>query len=252
MNTLTLAWYKACFDLRAEIAKGGLGMLWLILEPLLYLGALSIVFIAIRQQSDDGFIQFLFVGLVVWKWFAMSLGQGSNAIVGHTGLMRQVYIPKVFFPLVSLMVNFFKFMIVFFLLIAALLVSGFEISIVWSALPVLFMVQLLLLMSVVFFLSWLVCYIPDVKMIVDNSLLFLFFLSGVLFDVSKAPESIQAYLNLNPMLLLIDSFRSVLLEDTWPDWQALIVVVICSLVLLGLSVWLLYKFDQKLPKVVLR
>ncbi|NQY25928.1 MAG: ABC transporter permease [Piscirickettsiaceae bacterium] len=247
-----LAWYKATFDLRAEIARGSLGMLWLILEPLLYLGSLSVVFIAIKQQSDDGFIQFLFVGLVIWKWFAMSISQGANAIVGHTGLMRQVYIPKMFFPLVSLMINFFKFAIVFCLLLVVLFFSGIEISIVWSVLPVLLLVQFLLLMSLVFFLSWLICYIPDVKMIVDNSLMFLFFLSGVLFDVSKAPESIQAYLKLNPMLHMINAFRSVFLKNEWPDWQALLIVTVCSSILFLLAAWLLHKHDRKIPKVVLR
>lgn len=246
-----LSWRKASFDLRAEVARGSLGMLWLVLEPLLYLGALSIVFMAIKQQADN-FIQFLFVGLVVWKWFAMSVGQGANAIVGHTGLMRQVYIPKIFFPLVSLMVNFFKFGIVFCLLLVVLFLSGSEVSIVWISLPALFLVQFLLLMSLVFFFSWLVCYVPDVKMIIDNSLLFLFFLSGVLFDVTKAPESIQTYLGLNPMLHIINAFRAVLLRNEWPDWQALLVIVICSSILLWFATWLLHKHDRKIPKVVLR
>jgi lipopolysaccharide transport system permease protein len=252
MCNFEIIWYKTYFDLKAEVARGSLGVLWLVLEPLLYLGALSVVFIAIRQRTDEGFLAFLFVGLVVWKWFAMSVSQGSNSIVGHAGLMRQVYIPKTFFPLVSLGVNFVKFFIVFCLLMTALLALGFEANLTWLSLPALLMIQLLFLASVTFTISWSVCYIPDIKMVVDNSLLFLFFLSGILFDISKAPDYIRDYLYLNPVLIIIDSFRTVLLKGEWPNWSPLLIVVLGSLLLLLLSIRLLHKHDRKIPKVVLR
>jgi len=252
MKGFELVWYKAYFDLKSEAARGSLGILWWILEPLLYLGALSVVFIAIRQRADGDFLAFLFVGLIIWKWFAASISQGSNAIAGHTGLMRQVYIPKVLFPLVSLLVVFFKFLIVFVLLLAGLVAFGFSPNISWVALPVLMFIQLLMLAGATFFLAWLVCYLPDMKLIIDNSLLFLFFLSGILFDISKAPDGVREYLYLNPLLQMIDAFRAVLLFGRWPNWQPLGVLFLCSLLMLMLSMLLLKRHDRKIPKVVLR
>lgn len=252
MNNIEIIWYKAYFDLKAESARGGLGIFWWVLEPLLYLGALSVVFIAIRQRTDEDFIAFLFVGLVVWKWFASSVSQGSNAIAGHTGLMRQVYIPKYFFSCTVLLVNTFKFSIVFLLLLMALLFLGTEPSLAWLSLPLLILVQMLMLLGIGMTLAWVVCYVPDVKVIVDNCMLFLFFLSGVIFDISKAPEGIREYLYLNPELIMIDAFRAVLLHGNWPDWTRLTGVSLLSVLLVLMGAYLLKKYDRKIPKVVLK
>ena len=59
------------------------------------------------------------------------------------------------------------------------------------------------------------------------------FLSGVFFDIGQL-EGTLAYdiLSLNPMYILIESYRQVLLQQQWPDWQGLIQVMIWSAFLL--------------------
>jgi hypothetical protein len=58
-------------------------------------------------------------------------------------------------------------------------------------LPVLVLTQLLLIMSVTCLLAALTPFFPDLRAILDNILLMLFFLSGVFFDISRLPASIQ-------------------------------------------------------------
>ncbi|RMG92893.1 MAG: ABC transporter permease [Zetaproteobacteria bacterium] len=247
----SLVWFKAVADLRAEAARSYLGALWWILEPVLYLAAFYIVFKSMRQSADD-VVSFLLCGLVVWKWFASTVMQGGNSIIRSAALMRQVYIPKYVFPLSTILANAFKFLFVFTLLILFLLLMGYSPSAIWCWLPALLIVQFLLVSAVALLLSALIPFIPDISDLLGNVILLLFFLSGVIFDISKAPEAIQAYLYLNPMAILVEDFRIVLVQGIAPEPVPLVAIALGSVFTLGVGSWLLLRYDRIYPKRILR
>jgi len=168
----------------------------------------------------------------------------------NIGLIRQVYIPKQVFPAMVVMTSTMKFLIVFVLLIAFLIVTGKSPSAAWLALPVLMGLQLLVTLAIGSVLASIVPFIPDLKLIVDNGMILLFFLSGVFFDISSASPQVKSYLYLNPMVLIIENYRKVLLDGVWPDWFLLSTVFLISLAGLALGWHLLLKFDRTYVKVI--
>ena len=247
----SLIWYQSLSDLRAEAAKGFLGILWWVLEPVLYMAAFYVVFTVLKQREDDA-VQFLLSGLVVWKWFAGSVGQGTNSIIKGAGLMRQVYIPKFVFPCVSIVSNTFKFLIVFLLLLLFLFVAGTQFSLAWFTLPLLLVIEFLFVAAVVTFVAAITPFLPDVKVVINNLVMLMFFLSGVIFDISKAPDELKFYLYLNPMTTLVEDFRLVLLEGVFPEWQPLVLISTVSILGLVGSGYILTRFDRVYPKRILR
>jgi lipopolysaccharide transport system permease protein len=249
---LELVLYKAYVDLRAESSRGYLGILWWIIEPVMYMAAFYVVFTAIRMRGDVDFVVFLLTGLVVWKWFASTLMLGANSISVNTGLMMQVYLPKYIFPLVAIAINLFKFLIVFLLLLAFLLAYGIHIEISWIALPLLILVQLLLITGVSMLFAAILPFVLDLKPLLENMILMLFFLSGVIFDIHHAPESIQAYLYLNPMVTIIESYRNILLYGIMPDWEMLAIISLLSLTAIIIAFGMLKYFDKTYAKYLIR
>lgn len=247
----SLIWFKAVADLRAEASRNYLGALWWVLEPVLYMAAFYIVFESMRQSTDDA-VSFLLCGLVVWKWFASTVLQGANSIVKSAALMRQVYIPKYVFPCSTILANAFKFLFVFGLLIVFLLLMSYTPSSLWCWLPGLLIVQFLLASAVALLLSALIPFVPDLSDLMGNAILLLFFLSGVIFDISRAPETIQFYLYLNPMAILVEDFRNVLVQGISPDPVPLLMIAFGSLLTLGVGLLLLFRFDRIFPKRILR
>jgi len=247
----SLIWYKAVSDLRAEAARGYLGILWWVIEPILYMAAFYVVFSILRQQQED-VVEFLLCGLVVWRWFAGSLGQGSNSLANAANLMRQVYIPKFIFPCVSVASNALKFLVVLMILLLFLMLSGTEITAAWAALPVVLLVELFVIAATVCFVAAIVPFLPDIQVIVSNVILLLFFLSGVIFDINQAPEDFKFYLYLNPMVTLVEDTRLVLIQGIVPDWQPLIIISVVSLFLLWVAAYILVRFDKIYPKRLLR
>jgi lipopolysaccharide transport system permease protein len=72
----------------------------------------------------------------------------------------------------------------------------------------------------------------------------------VFFDTSRLDPEIQKWLNLNPMAVLIQQFRGVLLHAQTPDWAALGIVALVSLILTVTGLALLNHYNRKLPNYV--
>ncbi len=241
---------RARAGLRAEASRGYLGMLWWILEPILYMAIFYIVFAHLLPRGDENFIVFLLSGLIVWKWFHSTVITGSNSLMANAGLMNQVYLPKIIFPLTAVAINTFKFLIILSLFLIFLQFTTAKTSLIWGLLPVLILTQLLLIVAVTSLFAAIMPFFPDLKVIMENILMMFLFLSGIFFDISKLPESIQGYLWLNPMAVMISMYRKLLLGGTSPDWHQLLGVTLFSILIMGAAVWLLLRFDRLYPKII--
>lgn len=245
-----LVFQNAISGLRAEASRGYLGVLWWVIEPVMYMGIFYIVFAHIFNRSDEKFIMFLLTGLIVWKWFQATINTGSNSLIANASLMNQVYLPKIVFPLTIIAINTFKFLIVLILFLTFFQFTSISPSIAWTFLPVLILTQLLLIAAVASLFAAIMPFFPDLRVILDNILMMLFFLSGIFFDITKFPMSIQGYLWLNPMATLITMYREILLNGIPPDWLQLFLIMSFSFSILLLAVWLFNHFDRIYPKII--
>jgi len=53
------------------------------------------------------------------------------------------------------------------------------------------------------------------------------------------------------MATLINAYRQVLLNGLWPDWQSLVVIVVCSFVGICFARYVLRRFDHDYPKLMM-
>jgi len=247
---IDLVFQKAWAGLRAEAARGYLGVIWWVLEPVMYMTVFYIVFVHLFKRGDENFILFLLTGLIAWKWFNTTISTGSNSIVASAGLMNQVYLPKIVFPLTTIAINTFKFLIILIIFLVFLQFMSIKLSPVWAFLPILIIAQLLLITGVTSLLAGIMPFFPDLKFILDNVLMMMLFLSGIFFDITKLPANVKVYLLLNPMATLIVMYRKILINGTPPNWQYLLYVLSFSLMVLFLALWLLRRFDRVYPKII--
>ena len=247
---LSLILQKAAADLISEARRGYLGVLWWVIEPVIYMSVFYLIFVVVFDRGGEDHVAFLLTGLVVWKWFAASIPQCSNCISVNVGLIRQVYIPKYVFPAMVVTNSTMKFLIVFVLLLLFLIFTGKSPSVEWFALPVLMGLQLLVTLAIGSVLAAFVPFVPDLRLLIDNGMTLLFFMSGIFFDISSASPELKTYLYLNPMAGIIDNYRAVLLDGVWPDWPMLGTVFSVSLPGLALGGYLLRRFDRTYIKVI--
>ncbi|QKE65040.1 ABC transporter permease [Aquipseudomonas campi] len=251
MNYKEILLYGVYSDLRTEVARRFLGFLWWVIEPIMYMATFYLVFGLALRQGGPEYVPFLLTGMVAWKWFDGSVRQASVAITMNAGLIQQIYVPKSLFPLIQIFSNTFKFLIVLLLLLAFVLFLGKKPSLHWFALiPVIF-TQLYLIIAFGLLLAALIPFAHDLKQVVDNALMLMMFLSGIFFSADRLPESVRWLFELNPMVLMIDAYRTVLLNNQWPDAKHLLYVVAIATPPLVFALLFIRKNERRYPKLML-
>lgn len=247
----SLVLYKTYADLRAEAARTYVGFLWWIVEPLASMLVYYVVFSVILSRGGENYVAFLFIGVVPWRWFQTTIMKGSGSIVSSRGLMQQVYLPKIVLPLVSLLSDLAKFVVVFLILLVYVVVTGLPIGETYLALPLVLLVQLVFVLGMTLIVAACTPFLPDLRYVLQNVTRLWFFLSGVFYDLEIFSERAQVYLRLNPMAVLLDSYRDIMLRGEWPDVSRLMAILAVSLVLVIVGVWLLVRYDYVYPKLKL-
>ena len=250
MKYLDIILFKTWADLRSEVSRAYIGFLWWFLEPILYMGAFYLVFGLGLRMGGEGFVYFLLCGLVPWKWFASTVGNGSKAIEAGAGMIHQVYLPKVVLPTIVVCINTVKFLMILSILVIFLVINGIEMSMPWISLfPVVFC-QFALVWSLTSLGAAILPFVPDLRYVIDNGLLLLMFVSGVFFSIDSLNEPIRSLLYLNPVAVLLDAYRTVLLDSNWPSWSALANILVLSCLISSLALWILMALDRRYPKVL--
>jgi len=243
--------YKTYADLRAENQRTYMGFLWWIFEPIMYMTVFYVVFALALQNNKEDFVPFLLIGLSIWQWMKSCLTHGSESILNNSQLMQHVYLPKVIFPTISIFTNSVKFIFIFILLILYLWSEGYHPTLSYLALPLVLLVELLFIIAVTYLMAAIVPFIPDVRFVLENFLQAVFFMSGIFFTVSAIPEKYQVWFYLNPMASLIESFRTILMHEQWPNFYHLAIISLLSVVVMVFALFLLRRFEYVYPKISL-
>jgi len=248
---LELVFYRANAELKREASRAYLGMLWWIIEPILYMSVFYVVFgVGLRKGGPD-FVVYLLTGLIVWKWLDSTVRTSSGVIASSVGLINQVYLPKIVLPAVILIANTYKFLIIFCLYLVFLIVLwDMPVTEHWFSLAPLLLIQFLLVFSVSGFASALVPILPDLKYIVDYGMTLMFFASGIFFDIRDLTPEIQSVLEYNPMVIFIEAYRGILLYQQTPDWSSVTNVLLVCITLMIVTLLLFKKLDRYYPRVV--
>lgn len=247
-NSIEFIFYKVYADIRAEAARSYLGLLWWLIEPVLYLGAFYVLFVMVLQRGGKDYVPTFLCGIVVWKWFASGLQGGSQSITTHRGLLLQVRVPKLVFPVIAVLGSMVRFIPVFLIFTVFILWYGINIKLAWLAAPILILIQFFLVVTTAMLVGSVTPFIPDLKAAINNGLLLLFFMSGIFFNINQVHEPLKSYLFLNPMAVLIDEYRNVMIRGVWPDIHRLTFVLAFSIITATLSFLLLKRLDQKFGK----
>jgi len=224
---------KLVLNLKSEASKTYLSYIWWLLEPALMVAVFYLVFAIFLARGTPDFIIFLVCGKIPFLWFSKSISNASRSIVVGRGLINQVSIPMPFFPLLVVFQDAFKQTIVFAFMFTFFAIYGLEISWVWLSVIFIILTQLLLISAMSLLVAAITPFLPDFKYLIGTALLALMFGSGIFYSYKDVllPQHQQLFL-MNPVANLLKNYRQVLMENTQPDWTALVVICLASVALI--------------------
>lgn len=218
------------FNLRYR--RAFLGWAWAIAEPLMRFAVLAYVFTQILPLDIPNYSAHLFSGLIAWSWFSAGLLSATNSAVERRELLMRPELPRSVVPLVAVLTDALDFLAALPILAFVLIQSG-TISPTALFLPVLMLVQLLLTVGLGFLLSAANVFLRDVRHMVLVGLNLLFYLTPIFYSVEVVPTGVQQLIKNNPITILIDCYRAILIDGQLPELgQFLVLAAGCTLVCL--------------------
>lgn len=244
-------------DFSTQHRNSFLGLAWSLLNPLLMVGVFSIVF-KIFRAAPQGAIQapfaiFFFCGLTLWNLFSASVSNSSSSIVGGGYLIQKVYFPREILPLSTV----FSAMITFAFEFLVLIVVMFSFGVIpdWHALlapiPVIIAIFLAYGFGLVFATANV--YFRDVEHFLSFGMLAWFWMSAVIYDtslVAERGETAYFIFNLNPVVPIIASFRSLLLAHQMPNWGWLGYSATWAVALMLGGMWFFNRHEQRFAELI--
>jgi lipopolysaccharide transport system permease protein len=219
-------------DVKLRYRRSVLGVAWSLLNPLLQLLVFQFVFSTVLPLNVPDYTAFLFIGILVWSWFQSSLISATSAVVDNGQLIRQPGFPESVLPVVSVVSNLINFVLAFPILLVFLILGHHTPTTATFGLPCIIAVQLLFTLSLGYLLAGVHVQFRDTQYLVGVILMLGFYLVPVFYQPRAIPARYQTLYNLNPMVHILNAYRSVLIGAHSPDWRALAVVSLASLIIL--------------------
>jgi lipopolysaccharide transport system permease protein len=228
-----------------------LGILWSFFNPVFMLIVYTFVFSVVfkARWSSDGdskteFALILFSGLIMYSLFAECVNRAPSLILGNVNYVKKVVFPLEILPLIAMLAALFHLLVSLVVwLIFYVLFFGMPHQTI-ALLPLVLLPLALFTLSMSWALASLGVYLRDISQIVVVLTTALMFLSPIFYPITALPAEFQALMHLNPLTLVIEATREVLVWGTIPDLHL-------WLIQLGISTflaWLGFAWFQKTRK----
>ncbi len=218
-----------------ERHKGALlGVGWNILSPLLQLAVFTVVFGYIfgsRWNKGDlpahlDFPLTFFAGQCVFQVFAECASRAPTLVSGRPNLVRKVVFPLEILPVTVVYAAVVHALISIGLLLVVLCIAGGFGMLRWqiALLPLVLVPLVMWSAGVAWALAAIGAFIRDVRHVVVVAVQLLMFLTPLFYQIDRIPEeqtAIRWCIEHNPLSVLVENARRVLLWGEWPQWAAL-------------------------------
>jgi len=244
-------------ELIREYSGTALGWAWAVIRPGIFIAIYYVAFaLGLRVSRDVGeysYFQWLLAGLIPWFYIRDVFVSGAGSIRKHRYLVTKIKFPISVIPTFISLSEFLVNILLMALMLLYFVVTGKGPDLYWLQLP------LYMLMLFFFFTLWsifagmLSTISKDFLQLVKSITMALFWLSGIIFDVSNVKNDLfQFILKLNPITTVINGCRNSLIYKEW-FWEnpgELLTFFLVSALMLILTVYVYGKLKDDIPDVL--
>jgi lipopolysaccharide transport system permease protein len=249
-----LLWLLSQRNVAALYRMSILGVGWAVFRPVLMAAIFTLVFgIMLGLNAETAGIPyplFAFAGLVPWTYFATSLANATNSVVGAQDMLTKVYFPRLVLPIASLSAAVVEVgiqcVILAVLMIAFQIAPGPQIAM----LPVCLALATAAALAGGVWLTALNVRYRDVHFILPFLTQALMYLCPIIYPVDQIPASWRTVYFLNPMAGVVEGFRWSLFGVGTPDWTMFGISTATTLLVLVSGLFYFSRTEQSFADII--
>lgn len=238
-------------QIRGKYRQTFLGVFWALVQPVSYMVVLNVFFslVGAVKTGTTPYPLILLSGVMAHQFFARAMSDGASSLVSNEGLLGKIYIPRIIFPVVAILVASVDLFIVFVFFLILLVLYGVVLDLHWNVLFIIPTMGLLALLSIGTAITFaaLGAKYRDLRLALPTVAQLLFFASPIFYSFSMIPAKYQIFVALNPLVGIIEGIRwSFLPHEPAPDPIHLVISFLISLVLLVFGLWYFQRVEREL------
>lgn len=218
-----LLYFLTWRDVKVRYKQTLLGAAWAILQPLLTMLIFTLLFGRLAGIKSGGipYPIFAYGGLLIWTFFANSVTNSGNSLVGSSNLITKIYFPRMIIPAAAVAASVVDLCLAFLVQIA--LMAYYRVHLTWAItmVPVLVILCTLLALGVGMWLSALNVKYRDIRYAIPFLIQLWMFASAVIYPLNMLPPKWQTILMFNPVAGIVENFRVALFAHQAFDWKSL-------------------------------
>jgi lipopolysaccharide transport system permease protein len=229
-----LLWELVSRGIKIRYKGSSLGILWSLIYSLTQLFIFNFMFRSVLGNSISDYPSYIFIGVLAWSWFQSSLFQGIDAFAANRELVGRPGFPVFILPIITILTNLIDFLIAVPFLLIFVVIGGGQLTSALLFLPAVTLLQFLLTLNLSYLFAILQVSFRNIGHFLNVMLRLGFFLTPVFYDTVIVPERYRQIYMLNPIVHLLNAYRTVILEGELPDFLALYFIGGLSIVLFPL------------------
>jgi len=231
-------------EVTARFQGSMLGLAWMVLTPLLTAAVFTFVFSAVfrarwglQQGSAFDFAIILLVGLAVHGIFAEAVGRAPALIIAHASYVTKVVFPLEILPVVALLTSLVNAGISLAIVVLGQLALNGVLHWTLIFLPLIMLPYLMFVLALLMFFAACGVFLRDLAQIVTLLITMSLFLTPIFYPLTAVPAAFQTAMRLNPLTLIVEQGRAVVVEGVLPDFLSLGLYFGCATLALAVSFW---------------
>lgn len=230
-------------------ARSKIKIAWCFLLPLMISIAISLIFKNVFNLKNEFASLIIISGYLFWQSFSQSFTRGLTLFTDERSFYKNLSFNRIYFlPSYVLFHFLISFPGMFFLGIYCYISINFSFINAFLFFYTIIMLYFFTLGFLFIFASWNVFY-PDIKHVIETSLIFILWLSPVFYETKDLPDKLKWLYFINPLAFGISCFRSSL-SISEHSLYSLIGFTCCSVVLFFFGFFYYLKHQKEIIKYI--
>jgi len=230
-------------ELQKTVSRTKLSYLWWLLDPLFdFFCYLFLVMVLNRGQSFQiPFALYIMTAIIPWHFTTNCINGSTRIWKSYTGLIGQIRFPYMCLLLSKYLSELSLYLSTFVIVFGVCLYYGYYPKLTWLLLPVLVLLHSILIGAMMLVFSIIGFVFQDFFKLLPFMMRVWFYVSPAIWSVSMLPEKYRPLIYLNPMSIIFEAYRDLLLFGKIPDLKYTLIYLAILLPVFAISALLFIK-----------
>lgn len=197
-------------ELKVRYKSTVLGYAWSVAYPLAFALVFYFVFRVVARIPIENYALFLLMGLFPWQWFQNSLTSATGLFLANAPIVKKVSFPRSLIVLTGVLNDLVHFLASLPVIVVLMLWAGQRPGSAWLwQVPLLVVIQFGVTYGISLVAATANLFLRDLERLVGIAAMLWLYVTPVLYPWDMVPEAMRWTSWVNPMALVIGSWRHV-------------------------------------------